>query len=350
MTASRTGSILCTSTRLIDTATITRTVNARLALNPPPCRPTTLPSTPQVAHHLSEQAPASLLRPSLAPWRGGALSLDGVIARLRDLLPPTFEDLPCDFAVGVVTSSGEHLLIDSGPLPEAVAASAAIPYIFEAVHVPGTSEQYGLLQDGGCADRIGLRSWRQRRRAQAQQQLQHAYTRACTTSRATTAAHGGTSSSGDSTAAVPGCLVHVIGRSSPFSGADDAVATGEKSLLVVHSPKAQANLTDLGSFQEHMEASRARALPELLRVRSSGLKEVVRVAAGSNGGASTAAAAAAGGHVASGYVGVEASGGSGSGSVGGLAAPPLEWFNVAMSSMDSVMSMERVWAARRMEP
>lgn len=245
--------------------------------------------------------------------------------------------------MGVVTASGQHLLIDSGPLPEAVAASAAIPYIFEAVHVPGTSEQYGLLQDGGCADRIGLRSWRQRRRAQ----LQHAEADACTSNVGTPGTQG--NSTNDNAAAVPGCLVHVIGRSSPFSGADDAVATGEKRLLVMHSPKAQASLTDLGYFREHMEASRARALPELLHVRSSGLKEAVRVAPGSNGSGSMVAAPA-GGHVSSGHVDVEASGGSGSGSVGGLAAPPLEWFNVAMSSMDSVMSMERVWAARRMEP
>jgi predicted acylesterase/phospholipase RssA len=39
--------------------------------------------------------------------------------------------------VGVVTADGEHKLIDSGPLPEAVAASAAIPVIFESVEIPG---------------------------------------------------------------------------------------------------------------------------------------------------------------------------------------------------------------------
>ncbi len=42
-----------------------------------------------------------------------------------------------DFAVGVVDSEGQYRLIDSGPLPEAVAASAAIPFIFEPVDVPG---------------------------------------------------------------------------------------------------------------------------------------------------------------------------------------------------------------------
>lgn len=38
-------------------------------------------------------APINLLRPSCRPWRGGAISLHKVTARLRDLLPPTFEDL-----------------------------------------------------------------------------------------------------------------------------------------------------------------------------------------------------------------------------------------------------------------
>jgi predicted acylesterase/phospholipase RssA len=42
-----------------------------------------------------------------------------------------------DFAVGVVCKDGRYRLIDSGPLPEAVAASAAIPFVFAPVHVPG---------------------------------------------------------------------------------------------------------------------------------------------------------------------------------------------------------------------
>ena len=95
-------------------------------------------STMQVAQVLSEVAPIQLLRfSSFPPWRGGFLSLNGVIERLRQVLPPTFEDLDCEFAVGVVTADGRHVLIDSGPLPEAVAASAAIPFVFEHVHVPG---------------------------------------------------------------------------------------------------------------------------------------------------------------------------------------------------------------------
>ena len=36
-----------------------------------------------------------------------------------------------------MSKEGEYRLIDSGPLPEAVAASAAIPFIFNPVNIPG---------------------------------------------------------------------------------------------------------------------------------------------------------------------------------------------------------------------
>lgn len=66
------------------------------------------------------------------------LSLAPVVERLRQLLPPRFEDLQHEFAVGVVSRYGRrHRLIDRGALPEAVAASAAIPFVFAAVDVPG---------------------------------------------------------------------------------------------------------------------------------------------------------------------------------------------------------------------
>ncbi len=108
----------------------------------------------QVALELSRVPPINLLRLSAAPWQGGVLSLDGVVERLRDLLPPRFEDLPTDFAVGVVTASGEHQLIDSGPLPEAVAASAAIPFIFESVSVPGETHTQSRRSAWALADHL----------------------------------------------------------------------------------------------------------------------------------------------------------------------------------------------------
>jgi predicted acylesterase/phospholipase RssA len=67
------------------------------------------------------------------------------VQRLSELLPPTFEDLERDFAVGVVTADGEHVLVDQGPLPAAVAASAAIPFIFSSVDVPGKDSSCAML-------------------------------------------------------------------------------------------------------------------------------------------------------------------------------------------------------------
>ena len=90
----------------------------------------------QVAAELSRVPPLELLVPCRQPWQG-LLSLERVVDRLQALLPPTFEELPQQFAVGVVTRQGQHMLIDSGPLPEAVAASAAIPFIFGPVAIPG---------------------------------------------------------------------------------------------------------------------------------------------------------------------------------------------------------------------
>ncbi len=94
-------------------------------------------SVGQVAAELARVAPIQLLRPNMQPWKGGVLSLDPVVERLRQLLPATFEELPVPLAVGVVDQTGKHVLIKSGPLPEAVAASAAIPMMFAAVDIPG---------------------------------------------------------------------------------------------------------------------------------------------------------------------------------------------------------------------
>lgn len=214
----------------------------------------------QVAMHLSRETPISLLRPSLAPWKGGVLSLDGVIDRLRELLPPRFEDLDREFAVGVVTGDGEHVIIDHGPLPEAVAASAAIPFIFESVTLPGPGHggagggTLGPLKDGGVVDRVGLRAWRERRRLQMQ------------------AAYGGLSGSGaiigkaglgGAPPPPPPCLVHVINRSSPFSGFDDMASTGESNVYIVRSPKSGVNFFSLGDFESHMNAAVKRARPAL---------------------------------------------------------------------------------------
>ena len=103
---------------------------------------------------LAARRPLARLRPSATPWRG-ALALDGVVAHLARLLPPTFEGLRLPLGVGVVDARGRHRLITEGPLPEAVVASCAMPVVFTAVSVDGVP-----YADGGAVDRLGLAAWR----------------------------------------------------------------------------------------------------------------------------------------------------------------------------------------------
>jgi hypothetical protein len=170
------------------------------------------------------------------PW-GGVLRLDGAISRLRQLLPPTFADLPRKFACGVVDArTGRHITLSSGPLPEAVAASMAIPCLFRAVNVPGApGGAHVRFADGGKADRVGLRPWRA----------------------------GAFSPPGRAT------LCHVIARSSPFSGDDDvdaaaaAAPPGAGGVLLVRSPKSDQSLMGLSDFAPQFEAGRRRAAAAL---------------------------------------------------------------------------------------
>jgi hypothetical protein len=159
------------------------------------------------------------------------LNMDRVITRYRELLPATFEDLKTDFAVGVYTRDGEYKVIDSGPLPEAVVASAAIPVMFESVNVPGI----GACMDGGKHDRVGLRGWTER--------IRH---------RRRTAKPGRT-------------LVHLISRSTPFSG-NEAVEDDEK-VMVCRSPKSGVSIVSLGNFEEHFQAAYERSCKQLALLR-----------------------------------------------------------------------------------
>lgn len=110
-------------------------------------------SAQEIFDELCGQRPLSYVRPHLAIWRG-AFSLDAVLGRLREVLPPTFADLDRPFAVGVVVG-GRAELITEGLLAEAVAASCAVPYLFAPVRIGGRS-----CSDGGALDRTGLDSWR----------------------------------------------------------------------------------------------------------------------------------------------------------------------------------------------
>ncbi len=200
----------------------------------------------EIAAEFSRLPPIKRLRPSFVPWvDGGMLRLDPVVAALRDLLPPRFEDLNLDFACAVVDRGLRHRLIHSGAcLSEAVAASAAVPVVFAPVSIPGVPN--GPFLDGGIRDRIGLNLWRQHRYplddGRQHESRQHA-------------------------AAAAPAVVHLIGRSSPFSGNDDVSdwpnQPGARHAVVVSSPRSGASLWDMRGFQGQFEEAHARALPAL---------------------------------------------------------------------------------------
>lgn len=209
-------------------------------------------SAQQVAEELSRVPPIQLLRPSCKPWEG-VWDLRGVVARLTEVLPPTFSDLERPFAVGVVNSNGRHRVVASGPLPTAVAASAAVPIIFRPVSIPGVGS--GFL-DGGMVDRIGLQPWREHCRSQQQK----------------VAARSDSCSEGEPLEALSHAIVHLIGRSSPFSGEDDVSKCGEKDITMIDCPRSRASFFDLGAFQQQYDAARANGLAVL---RSSALCDTV---------------------------------------------------------------------------
>lgn len=189
-------------------------------------------SPAEIALELSKNPPSYYLQLSSKPWEGGVLNMQKAIHRYRELLPATFEELGTDFAVGVYTRDGSYRVIDSGPLPEAVVASAAIPFVFEHVEVPGV----GQCMDGGKHDRVGLDGWRQRVRDQQKRERP--------------------------------TLVHLITRSSPFSGADAIAA--ESDVVVVRSPKSGVSLNSLGNFEEHFDAAYQRSSVQLAEQVSYG--------------------------------------------------------------------------------
>jgi hypothetical protein len=111
----------------------------------------------------------ALIRPGLRIDQG-AFSLRGLVRHLRTLLPKDFADLQHPLGVGVFETSsrnayhdvngtalrGKFELITSGDLAEAVAASCAIPYIFQPIFT-GSPPRY--FADGGFVDRSGVSAW-----------------------------------------------------------------------------------------------------------------------------------------------------------------------------------------------
>jgi predicted acylesterase/phospholipase RssA len=168
----------------------------------------------EIARELCRDLPITHCRPNPLFWRG-AMSLDAMIAHLRTLLPPTFADLDVPLGVGVLLPDGSGGLLTQGPLPEAVAASCAIPYMFAPVNIGGV-----WYADGGMVDRTALGPWTKLRGPRP-------------------------------------ALVHLVERSKSGARAE----TGPHP--VVHSPRAGASLLGFGDFEKELADTRARALQVL---------------------------------------------------------------------------------------
>ena len=180
-----------------------------------------MPAT-RIAAELSSKRPITQVRPSLTPWRG-LLTMGPMVRRLRDLLPATFAGLSRPFGAGVRAPDGAPTWLTRGDLPAAVAASCAMPWVFEAVVVDGTP-----YQDGGAVDRLGFDGWRALRGQKA-------------------------------------VLIHHVSRTAGTEGAADLAG-----LPVARSPRSGATFLGLGDFASQVEESREIAETCIRGIASSG--------------------------------------------------------------------------------
>ena len=175
-----------------------------------------------IAEELQSKRPIDAFATNWQVWDGwAAFRLDPVVARLRELLPPRFEDLKRPFSCGVMTLDRVHVLLSSGPLPEAVAASCAIPRLFAPVRVGDI-----LYADGGVIDRTAIAAFRALRGERP-------------------------------------TLVHLVERS---RGGND----GDLSRVpVVRSKRANASLAGIRDFASEFEATRRTALDVISGLRTA---------------------------------------------------------------------------------
>jgi len=166
------------------------------------------------------QRPIDRMGMSWTPWRG-VFSLAPLVSRLSELLPPRFEDLPIPLAVGVKRADGAFAFVESGPLAPAVAASCAIPWVFEKVAVTfdGVTE---ACADGGAVDRVGLSTWRARPQRSSR------------------------------------AVVHLVERSAGAVGSDDY-----SDVTVVRSGRSGAGFWSLGDVHSRVAETRATTLAVL---------------------------------------------------------------------------------------
>ncbi len=145
------------------------------------------------------------------------------------------------------------MVLDSGALPEAVAASAAIPFLFRPVAIPGREER-GPFADGGAKERIGLGAWRERVRK-------------------TRGGNGAGAKRGEADGDAF-ALVHLNQRSfGPLSG-NDKQGEEDADFEMVTSPKSGVTLFSLGDYarQYRQAFERTRATIDRLQQQAARTK------------------------------------------------------------------------------
>lgn len=165
---------------------------------------------------LHEPRPISKINFNWTVWQG-FFHFQTFQELLTQHLPERIEDLPIPFGVGVCTMKREAQILTKGPLVEAIAASCAIPYVFKPVSV----EQV-RYRDGGFADRIAAKGWREYRPDEKY-------------------------------------AAHIVDRSNGVANEVglDGVAH------IVRTPRSFASLFDMGDFQGQIEEAHRLSLEQL---------------------------------------------------------------------------------------
>lgn len=166
----------------------------------------------QVLEETTRTVPLGQLSLNLRVWEG-LFTMGAVVEQLRQHLPPRFRDLELPLGVGLTSPLGDPVLMTRGPLPEAVAASCAVPTVSTPVVIGGIP-----YSDGGSADRLFLDPWREYRPCDHY-------------------------------------LVHLVERSLGKPGEPDL-----SQVTVVRSPRSGAQLWHLGDVAARFERSRQLTL------------------------------------------------------------------------------------------
>ena len=165
-------------------------------------------STKEIEKEVFQKRPIAQL--SLHPyiWRG-LFSLHKLVMFLENIALERLEEASVPFGVGICTSDWTPQIKTSGPLAEFVVASCSIPYLFSSVYIDG--DRYC---DGGAADRIGAKGWKDLRSPQQS-------------------------------------MVHLVERSRGAKKEE-----GLDGSIVVRSPRSGVSLFNFGNYKARIERTR----------------------------------------------------------------------------------------------